>query len=278
MTSSEISQGGTAETTVTFLIAGAPVPSGILAEEHLESPHTGRRLQVITVEFRAISESARLTAAEAISNGAILETADGRRFEVLTSSHRYTEGDPTTYFQLTAKEVEEIRATRLLLGGTAAVVPEKYKERADEQSIVIECITTVSAADAQALEGLLTSEQLYFPVIREGVRLEPLEMRFGQCRWSAADDGAVRHLLVLVDKSYDDRDETPMLLNEPTLSRAIDAICDLQQIIDGLLERLVATGALTTADAATIRRTSRDVPAQRRQFDRTDRLDDFWLD
>jgi hypothetical protein len=212
---------------------------------------------------------------------------DERRFHVLRHGHSYSTTSPITTFELELEETEEVLATRLVLDSRVSMTPDRYLERLDEGALVIEALVSVSGDNDAALEALIIKgaadrEARYFPVIREGVQDEARPMRFGRCLWSKGEGDVTRHLLVLVDQSIDERDDSDSIgrrvLTEPQLTRALEAIVQLQAQVAQLVDRLVAAGLMSPDEATAFNAGSEKNPdlADFTQFARTPNVEEFW--
>lgn len=263
--------------------ATGTVNAAIIDEQRETSPHTGRPLRRMEVQFRTGSEQERAHVSSALSGGKVTGTSDdGASFKVASHSHSYQQGSDVTTFTVTVEELENLSCDAVVLDEALELVPERYAEQHRDGAIVVELTTTTFGADTDAFESLLLDDEPphYFQVVRRGLSETPLRMRFGRCLYRDNDDGSRQHKVVLAQDAYDDRDEPPFRgFNHPEMARIEDAVVTLQQTVDHLLGLLVGNGVVSAADATAIRKGSQEVtPRARRQFDRTQHDDDFTVD
>jgi len=261
-------------------IAGEDVVAEIVGHDEMTSPHTGNSLERLELEFEVTGEQTASISALLASGGEVSTgPMPGMRFGVASSYSSSTNGGPTR-FHITAEEAETIMATTVTLNGTVALTPYRYREHANGPALTITFGTTTSGDASDALEALILDRRpgVYFPVVREGISVEPRPMRVGQCLWQPNEDGSVRHRVVLVDEAYDQvGDGHPAVgLFEPERTRTAEAIAELQNLIGGLIERLVGADLLTPEDADLLTAQAHEVTqSQFRQFYRADDIDDF---
>lgn len=263
-----------------LIVAGERIPVAVTERVETESPYTGRQLDTLEVEFRLLSVDARERFAEMLRDrDATVESESGKRYEASLRSQSYQDASPITHFTVELKEVEEIRATRVVIDGSLALVPDRYDERYDDGAIAIRLTTTTTEALTDQLEAAITGGEQYFPVVREGVQEEPLEVRFGRCLWEDQPDGSRKHFIVLVERSWDEERDRPPFKgpHEPEIRRLEEAVASLQSLVRDLADQLVAAGTLSAVDVDAIsERTKAVAPPQLRQFDRAKDIDDFF--
>lgn len=260
----------------------ATVTASFVDEEYGESPHTGRSLRRVEAQFRTGSEAARDDVLAALAAGKVTaRMADGPTFKVTSRSHSYQQDSPFTTFTVSLDEVEDLACEAVVLDGSVELAPDKYRERFDHNAVIVELTGTTSGGETETLEALLAHDRPhYFPVVRRGVQEEPLRMRFGRCLYQDNDDGFRRHRVVLVQDTFDEGEEPPFKgFNQPEMGRVLDAVVQLQQTVEALVDGLVAAGTLPPDAAAGIRERSQEVRRSAlRQFDRTEDEDHFTLD
>jgi hypothetical protein len=271
--------------TIELVVDETTMSAFIRSQDVRISPHTGRSLAVLEVQSRFLGVAADR---EELSRSlrertAKVRSADGRRFTVGSSSVMYTDESPVTTLTINLEEVEDLLATAVRIGDQVTLTPKRYREECREGAVCIEMIARTSGDATAALEAAIEQrgDARYLPVVREGVQAEPLTMRFGKCVWQQEDDGSRLNFLVLVEQSYDDDEERSKFvgINEPELTRALEAIASLQVTVDALLQTTVDAGLMPVADADALGAQARSVSRPRlRQFDRTDRIEDFWTE
>ena len=258
--------------------------SAIVRSEDVRiSPHTGRNLAVLEVQCRFLSdEASREAMSRALREGTVtVRSTDGRGFTVGNSTVTYTGDSPVTTVTMNLEENEQPMATAVRIGDRVTVTPERYKEEYREEAVFINMIVRTTGTHTDGLEAAinLRGDEEYFPVVREGLRAEPLAMRFGKCVWRDESDGSRLHYIVLVERSYDEARSPFPGINEPELTRAQEAIASLQMVVDAFGHVIVNAGLMTAGDLSALRAQAENVtPAQLRQFDRTKYVDDFWTE
>ncbi len=254
-------------------VAEEHVTAAVIHEEQENSPHTGRPVRRVEAQFRTGSEAARERVVDALSSGEIkAQTPDPANFKVTGHSHSYEQGSQVTTFTLVLDEIEELACDAVVLDGSLELVPDQYQEQFEDNAIIIELTTTTSSADTEAFENFLGHDRPhYFPVVRRGVQDHALRMRFGRCLFHDNADGSRRHKIVLVQDTYDEGENQRFKgFNWPEVQRVQEAVVVLQQTVEGLLDRLVAAGTLSSDDSEAIRDGAQEVTQrQLRQFDRT---------
>jgi hypothetical protein len=254
-------------------IAGGHVTAAVTHDEQEISPHTGRPVRRVEAQFHTGSEATREQVVNALSSGEIrVRTPDGANFRVTRRSHSYEQGSQVTTFTVVLDEIEELACDAVVLDGSLELVPDQYQEQFKDNAIIIELTTTTFSADTEAFENLLDRDRpQYFPVVRRGVQDHALRMRFGRCLFHDNADGSRRHKVLLVQDTYDEREDQQFKgFNWPEMQRVQEAVVVLQQTVEGLLDRLVAAGTLSSDDSEAIRDGAQEVSQrQLRQFDRT---------
>ena len=256
------------------------VSAAVLDRQEEDSPHTGRAIRRLEVQFRTGSEQAREHVSAALSAGKVTGTSDdGATFTVANHSHSYQHGSDVTTFTVTVEEVEPLSCDRVVLDGAVELVPEQYQEEFRDGAVGVYLTATTLGPETEAFEALLLDHDPphYFLVVRHGISETPMTMRFGRCLYRDRDDGTREHKVVLVQDVYDDRDELPFKgFHQPEMRRAEEAIVALQGTVGRLLDVLVASDVLRKEQAAAVRDdASLDVRRARRQFDRSEDDDDF---
>lgn len=254
-------------------VAEGHVTAAVIHEEQETSPHTGRPLRRMEAQFRTGSEAARSEVVDSLSSGEIkARTPDSATFKVTRHSHSYEQRSQVTTFTVVLDEIEELACDAIVLDRSLELVPDQYQEQFEDNAIIIELTTTTSSADTEAFENLLDHDRPhYFPVVRRGIQDHALKMRFGRCLFHDNADGSRRHKIVLVQDTYDERENQQFKgFNWPEMQRVQEAVVVLQQTVEGLLDRLVAAGTLSSDDSEAIREGAREMTQrQLRQFDRT---------
>jgi hypothetical protein len=193
------------------------------------SPLTGKPLRRLRLDVgaRGETEHERLVAElESAANGTtLIAGADGEEWRV-TNHYSYQDDRLPSVFEYTVdlEEQEQVTLDRAEFRGLA-VVPDRWSAAsAPEGATTVQLLVDMDAEHngkfERALEEYFKDSEgsLYFPVTLAGVSDDPRSMRFGRCIWEPADDGHVRHMIVLVSEQGDGN-RPNFLLGEPQTHR-----------------------------------------------------------
>ena len=130
-----------------------------------------------------------------------------KKFKVSSNSWSYTGTNPdenTIFnFNLELEEIEELNIKNLIISGKT-YVPYEYSEDFDKESLIINAKIKINLNEINELIiEKSKKDEIYFPVIREGINNTEKSMRFGQIYWSK-NNSEYKYDLVLVEKSYDE--------------------------------------------------------------------------
>lgn len=259
---------------IELVIDAESIEAAVVDRDETISPHTEATLAVVKVEFRTLGVAARNRVLEVLKQGEVtVGSVGGKLFKVAERSHSYQDGSDLTFFTLTLEETEVLNADRVVLDGSLALVPTRYREEYRDGAILVHFVATPGADESAELEAMLGEGRRYFPVVSEGVRDHLLDMRFGQCLYQDNQDGSRTHLLLLVQREYDEAGDDRQFpgFNEPEISRLKETVASLQELVAAMVERLMATGTLSAEDAEAIRSRGEAVGREGlRQFDRVE--------
>jgi hypothetical protein len=237
--------------TVTLELAGIQVPAAIEHADSLASPHTGRELRWLQVEFVIDDEATNDRIVEALQpdQEVVLVDEAGQRtpFTPGKTSWSYTDGVIRYHHQVELTEQEHLQPTAVAFD-QLEITPYAYEERIDHDGrLVIDLKTRTTGAVHATLQAVLKRRRAdypsYFPVVRKGVEDTLRTMRFGKCTWSA-HDGEFKHNLVLVEQPDDQHEPEPFLLNYPEGPRGRGMAAKALALVTELLEVLEAKGVL----------------------------------
>jgi hypothetical protein len=219
------------------------------------SPHTGKELDVLTVDLFANSDHGYEMVKEFINKGKEegIVSADEhsdttRKWRVSNHSEHFTTGNPVHRYSIELIEKEELHIERLTIDAMG-LQPYSYEEEfVTTNSLKITAKVALSRKEHSELVKLYGTGPLYIPVIRKGISEETREMRFGKPLWSE-HDGTFKHGLRLLDKSYDDKSKTPGLF-EPELSHIKEMLARYSGSFNELLDILRKRDYLKDDDIA----------------------------
>lgn len=249
------------------------------------SVHSGRPLRRFALELHVPDERHQELDAE-------LEAAaanEGRPLRGTDAAWRVSDGwtatsrgrRPEIYiYRMEVQEAEVLEPSALEIEGLS-LTPAKYKEEADENTVMVTLVTEVNGEDDEHLEKLLRDPDALYDVTRRGISDTPLRMRFGRCLWEWGGDGARRHHLELIAAGGgNEAAPSPLaLVNQPQLERAMERVAANTDALAKLLEELYSQGVLSESAFQAINAAATPRPLTRREERetfRTDRLSDYW--
>jgi hypothetical protein len=267
--------------TIYLDLDGKETATEIISESTFRSKHTGRELKCIEVRLVEKEKTAHEKLLKILQSGKEegIDSTDGKgkvlsKWKVKNNSYSYSEGsyDSNYYHSIELEEMEKLEVTCLKVGGLE-LLPYSYKEKFDEDALIIEARVVLSESQYSDFKEVMKKTR-YFPVIRQGITEELREMRFGETRWSKHEHG-IKHELLLVDKSYDDIKKGAKGFFDPEMSRMQDMIAEDTEIIDELLSTLKNKGLLSLEEVDSIRvKVSERVWDRKREFYRMKDIDD----
>jgi hypothetical protein len=271
-------------------LAGAPHQLAAAEIEGIPSRLSGRVVRRLEVRFSLSVEAlndavVRELMAAGKEDMALVEKDSQRRWLVEQNSYSHSGGAEYTHTAV-LRELENLTASAVELPGIR-LVPEKYAEEDSGQGPYnIRFMTTVEGPDEDLLEQFFSEHRQvsYFPVVRVGVRDQPVSMRLGRCLWQSLPGGR-RHLITLVSEEGDSSEVQHALrgvltLNQPAVRRLEDAAVGVDSQLRALLTELVNAGTLDPAAVDRVIRAGEpnalDQGKAARRFEQADNLDDFW--
>lgn len=257
------------------------IPAELTYESTLRSKHTGRELKCVQVRVAEKEKQAHERLLEFLRRGREegINSTDGMgkvlsKWKVRNDSYSYSEGsyDSNYYHSIELEEMERLEVTSLKIGGLE-LHPYSYKEKFDDEALIIEAKAMLSESQYSELKGIM-KKMRYFPVIRHGIAEEAREMRFGSTKWSEHEHG-VKHELLLIDKSYDDIKKGFKGFLDPEMFRMQDMIAEDTEILDELVSTLTNKGLLSIEEVDHIRvRALERVWDRKREFYRMKDIDE----
>lgn len=234
----------------------------VLSERPLVSPHTGRHLQSVTIEFkrhRNPSPEIKELIAKAKRDGVHSVDDEGSRECLWSVSERRTSFRNDSYFQTVQwelTEVETVQANRLLLQNIE-FVPDKYRESLSGKAIEIVATATIPEPKWQDLIALFTTQQ-ELRVVRCGVNDTPLLMNLSEYVWGHQGDD-VRVGIVLYERETQNSERKH---SRDPIGRTISTLrwehAELSAQMESLLDSLQAKGILDEEARAQIQTVSDD--------------------
>ena len=184
------------------------------------------------------------------------------------------EHNPEYYHEILIEEVEELEIESLSISGLV-LHPYFYEEEFDCDDLSIKSRVMVSP-EQDAILRMLMKDDEYFQVVRRGISDEPREMRFSNTiLWSRHGD-RFKYEIILVDRSYDERDRPLARLFQPQMSRMQSAIAAQAEMVEAILETLVNRKYLTEGNVAEMRKKAAErIWDRRREFYEVRDIDEF---
>jgi len=263
-------------------VNGVDVHADIQNESTFSSKHTGAELKRIQVEVVAPDQQTheRLLEIKKKAKRDGISSTDGKgnivkKWKIDNSIYSYTDPGPgsTYYHSIELEEMEELKVDNLLLNGLS-FQPYSYHEKFSNDVLIIEAKVLLSEAEYSELRKLMIGKQ-YFPVIRQGISEETIEMRFGIVYWSRHEN-EIKHQLYLVERKYDEDDGQSRDLFQPEMNHMQHDIAKNIESIEGLMTVLVDKGFLDPVDVESIRKkVSEGAWDRRREFYLVKELDEL---
>jgi len=263
--------------------SGKEVAVYVEEESTFTSKHTGSELRRVRVGLVVQSPQAHemlMTGIKKAEMEDICSTnGEGRitgRWKITESSFSTVgnELSPDYCHIIQLDEVEELKVYGLNLGGLV-LRPYFYEEEFDCDDLSIKARVLASEEQDAELRRLM-KQGGYIQVVRQGISEEPRMMRFSKTiLWSKHTDG-IKYELVLIDKSYDERDRPLARLFQPQMSRMQSLIAAQAEVIDEKLRAQVTRGILSEEDVSEIRSEAEEKVWDRsREFYQVDDIDEF---
>jgi hypothetical protein len=178
------------------------------------------------------------------------------------------------YHELQLDEDEELKLETLSLNGIA-LFPYYYEEEFDCDDLSIKSRVMVSPEQDAHLR-MLMKENGYFWVERQGINSVPREMRFSNTILWSRHGNKFKYEIILVDKSYDERDRPLARLFQPQMSRMQSVVASQAEMVEAMLETLVTRKYLTEVDVAEMRKKAAErVWDRKREFFEVKDIDEF---
>jgi len=190
-------------------------------------------------------------------------------FFVLGSEH-----NPEYYHVIEIEEVEELKVEKLMLNDLV-LCPYFYEEEFDCDDLSIKARVLVTAEQDERIRSMMR-DQDYLSVVRVGLCDQPREMRFSKTvLWSQHRDG-IKYEIILVDRSYDERDRPLARLFQPQMSRMQEMVATQAEIIEEMMAILKDRGLLSGEEVERLKSRAEFKAIDRaREFYRVKDIDDF---
>jgi len=184
------------------------------------------------------------------------------------------EHNPEYYHEILIEEVEELEIESLSISGLV-LHPYFYEEEFDCDDLSIKSRVMVSP-EQDAILRMLMKDDEYFQVVRRGISDEPREMRFSNTILWSRHGNRFKYEIILVDRSYDERDRPLARLFQPQMSRMQSAIAAQAEMVEAILETLVNRKYLTEGNVAEMREKAAErIWDRRREFYEVRDIDEF---
>lgn len=184
------------------------------------------------------------------------------------------ESSPEYYHVIEIEEVEELKVDELALNDLA-LSPYFYEEEFDCDDLSIKARVIVTQSQDRQLREMIEASD-YISVVRGGLCDLPREMRFSRTiLWSRHKEG-IKYELILVDKSYDERDRPLSRLFQPQMSRMQEMVAIQAEMIEGMMAVLQEKGLIDAEEIERIRsKAASRASDQAREFFRVEDIDEF---
>jgi hypothetical protein len=252
-------------------------------ESTFRSKHTGAKLRRVKIEVVARTLQAHrllLLKIRRAENDSISSTDDEGnvtgRWRVAHSSFCCLgdEHDQEYFHEIQIEEVEELKLTGLSINGIV-LYPYFYEEEFDCDDLNIKSRVMVSP-EQDAWLRMLMKEKDYFQVVRHGINNNPREMRFSNTILWSKHGNKFKYEIILMDKSYDERDRPLARLFQPQMSRMQSAVAAQAEMVEAMLEAMVTRKYLTEGDVTEMRKkASERVWDRKREFFEVMDIDEF---
>jgi len=252
-------------------------------QSNFTSRHTGRTLKRIRLRLiagsllahRSLLLKIRRAEHEGISSTDEAGSVTGR-WEVAKSSFCCQgEGHNSEYHhEIVLEEIEDLMAQSLRLNDII-LCPYSYEEEFDGDDLCIRSRVMVTPEQDARLR-LLMKDDGYFSVVRHGICEQPREMRFSNTILWSRHGNMFKYEIVLVDKSYDERDRPLVRLFQPQISRMQSAVAAQAEMVEAMLDALITRKYLTQGDVTEMRKKAAERAwDRRREFFEVSDIDEF---
>jgi len=192
----------------------------------------------------------------------------------LYSSPPGEEHNPEYCHEILIEEVEDLEIESLSINDLV-LHPYFYEEEFDCEDLSIKSRVMVSP-EQDAILRLLMKDDEYFQVLRRGINDEPREMRFSNTILWSRHGNRFKYEIILVDRSYDERDRPLVRLFQPQMSRMQSAIAAQAEMVEAILETLVMRKYLTEGNVAEMRKKAAErIWDRKREFYEVRDIDEF---
>jgi hypothetical protein len=178
------------------------------------------------------------------------------------------------YHVIEIEETEDLKVEGLMLNGLL-LIPYFYEEEFDCDDLNIKARVMVTPEqDAQLRKMIKTPD--YISVVRAGLCDDPREMRFSKTiLWSEHCEG-IKYELILVDRSYDERDRPLARLFQPQMSRMQEMMAAQAEMIEEMIAIIHKKGLLNAEEIEHMRSEAEAKASDRaREFFRVEDIDEF---
>ncbi|VVB69656.1 Uncharacterised protein [uncultured archaeon] len=184
------------------------------------------------------------------------------------------EHNPEYYHEILIEEVEDLEVESLSINGLV-LHPYFYEEEFDCDDLSIRSRVMVSP-EQDAILRMLMKDYEYFQIVRRGISDEPREMRFSNTILWSRHGNRFKYEIILVDRSYDERDRPLARLFQPQMSRMQSAIAAQAEMVEAILETLVMRKYLTEGNVAEMRKKAAErIWDRKREFYEVRDIDEF---
>lgn len=247
------------------------------------SKHTGMQLKRIKIGLVAQTLQAHrlllLKVSRAEQDGISSTDEDGNttmRWKIVNSSFcsQGDERNPQFYHEVIIEQIEDLKLQSLCINDLV-LYPYFYEEEFDCDDLSIKSRVMVTPEQDARLR-LLMKEDSSFQVTRRGISDSTREMRFSNTILWSRHGNNFKYEIILVDRSYDERDRPLARLFQPQMSRMQSAVAAQAEMVDAILEALITRKYLTQGDVAEMRKKAAErIWDRRREFFEVGDIDEF---
>jgi hypothetical protein len=224
------------------------------------SPHTNRPLAHVRLNFTVGGREANDVVVEALAKADAAEHAlqspDGRRWLVIQNRWSHTDARERYEHEVEVREAEALDPTHLEISGVI-LSPERYSETIVDGLISVDVIVAPDTETDRALEDLIRQyadqdDDYCLELKRVGISEEPISVKLSQAIFERIPDGR-RHLLGFVQAGEEPAPGVFWRLNQPELSRMLEAAAAGTRAVTALVEELVRAGVFDDEASARVR-------------------------
>lgn len=252
-------------------------------ESTFRSKHTGAELKQVKIGLIAQTLQAHrllLLKIRRAENAGISSTDESGnitgRWKLVHSSFCCLgdEHNQEYYHEIQIEEVEDLELTGLSINGIV-LYPYFYEEEFDCDDLNIKSRVMVTP-EQDAWLRMLMKEEKYFHVVRHGISNDSREMRFSNTILWSKHGNKFKYEIILVDRSYDERDRPLARLFQPQMSRMQSAVAAQAEMVEAMLETMVTRKYLTEGDVAEMRKKAAErLWDRKREFFEVKDIDEF---